>query len=123
MRRIRFGKAAFCFADSLLDSAVVDRALVDIEEGYVVEGDLVKEDDELHQICVSLLPERLLPAAKEIIQKRCDVIGQGIGVEVVMQRVVSVRRIEADFDIVLCPAVSLQYLPDPMAEVSFDLKN
>src|SRR5262249_49803138 len=100
-----------------------DRALVDIEEGYVVESDLVEKDDELDQVCVGLLPEWFFTPAEQIVQKRCNVVGQGIGVEVVMQGVVSVRRIEADFDIVLGPAVSLQYLPDPMAEVSFDLQN
>jgi len=38
----------------------VDCTLVDIEQGDVVIEDLVKQDDELHEVGVGLLPERFL---------------------------------------------------------------
>ena len=41
---------------------------MDIEEGHVVEGDLVEQDDELHKVCVGLLPEGFLAFAEEVIQ-------------------------------------------------------
>ena len=78
-----------------------DRALVDIEEGDVVVGDLMKKDDELDEVGVRLLPEGFLATAKEIVQKRSDVVREGVGVEVVVKRVVAVLGIEADFDVIL----------------------
>ena len=45
----------------------VDRAFVDIEQGYVVEGDLVKKDDELDEVRVCLLPEGFLAPPEEVV--------------------------------------------------------
>jgi hypothetical protein len=47
----------------------------------------MKEDDELHEVGVGLLPERLLTPAKEIIEERRDVVGEGVGIEIVVKRV------------------------------------
>src|SRR6202050_3454208 len=71
-----------------------DRALVDIEERDVVVGDLMEKDDELHEVGISLLPERFLAAAEEIVQERCDVVGEGVGVEIIVERVVAVFGLE-----------------------------
>ena len=61
---------------------------------------LVQEDHELDEIGARLLPERLLAAAIEIGHERGDAERQRVGVEVVVERVVSVARGEADFDVV-----------------------
>ncbi len=90
----------FGLRDPVFEERRRDRALVDIEEGDVVVGDLVKKDDELHEIGVRLLPEGLLAAAEKIVQKRGDVVGESVGVEIVVKRVVAVLGIETDFDVI-----------------------
>src|SRR5580693_5525067 len=44
-------------------------------------------------------------------------------VEVVVQGVVAVLRIEADFDVIAFPSVALQYAPHFVAEVSFHFQD
>ncbi len=44
---IGFGEPAFCLVDFLFECAVVDRTLINVEQGYVVECNLVEKDDEL----------------------------------------------------------------------------
>src|ERR1700733_11146468 len=66
------------FGDPFFEEGWGDCALVDIEERDVVVGDLVEKDDELHEVGVSLLPERFLAAAEEIIQERGDIVGEGV---------------------------------------------
>ena len=84
-----------------------DRALVDVEEGDVIVGDLVKKDDEFDEVGVRLLPEWFLATAKEIVQERGDVVREGVGVEIVVKRVVAVLGIEADF--VGSPGTELEF--------------
>src|SRR6202795_633372 len=100
-----------------------DRALVDIEEGDVVVGDLMKEDDELDEVGVRLLPEGFLATAKEIVQKRSDVVREGIGVQVVVKRVVAVFGIEADFDVILGAPVTVEDVFCLAAKIAFHLKD
>jgi len=78
-----------------------DGALVDIEEGDVVVGGLMKKDDEFDEVRVCLLPERLLATPEKVVQKRGDVVRESVGVEIVMEWVVAVLGIEADFDVIL----------------------
>ena len=78
-----------------------DGAFVDIEQGDVVVGDLVQQDDELDEVRVGLLPERFLAFAEEIVQQRRDVVRERVGVEVVVQRVVAVVGVQADLDVVV----------------------
>src|SRR5262249_36522034 len=56
------------FAKPLCQQRRRDSALINIEKRYIAVGDLVKEDDELDQVCVGLLPERFISAAKQIVQ-------------------------------------------------------
>ena len=67
-----------------------DGALVDIEEGDIVVGGLMKEDDELDQVGVRLLPERLLATSEKVVQERGDVVCQSVRVQVIVERVVAV---------------------------------
>src|SRR5579859_6306868 len=99
-----------------------DGAVVDIEEGHVVVGGLMKKDDELHEIGVRLLPEWFLAAAKEIVQERSDVVREGVSVQVAVKRVVAVLGIEADFDVILGSTVPGENLFDLAAEVPFDFE-
>src|ERR1700728_2049623 len=111
------------FGDPFFEKRWGDRALIDIEERDVVVGDLVEKDDELHEVGVSLLPERFLAAAEEIVQERGDVVGEGVCVEVVVERVVTVFGIEADFDVILGSLVTVQDVFYLAAKVALHLQN
>ena len=86
----------------------VDDVLVDLEQRHVVVERLVQQDHELDQVRARLLPERLLAAAKQVGHQRGDAVGQRVGIEIVVQRVVAVRRVEADLDVVVAAAVALE---------------
>src|SRR5260221_3688843 len=87
--------------DPFLEQRRRDSALVDIEEGYVVVGGLMKKDDEVDEVGVRLLPEGLLSTSKKVVQERGDVVCEGVVVEVVVERVVAVLGIETEFDVIL----------------------
>ena len=80
----------FRFVNPLFKKRRRDGALIDVKERDVVVSDFVKQDDELHEVGVGLLPEGFFAFAEEIIEQRSDVECEGIGVEVVVQRVVAV---------------------------------
>jgi len=65
---IGLGEPAFRFIDFSFECGVVDRTLVDIEQGHIIKRNLMKKDDELHQVRVGLLPERFLASPEEVIQ-------------------------------------------------------
>ena len=109
--------------DPVFEERWRDRALVDIEEGDVVVGDLVKKDDELHEVGVGLLPEGLLATAKEVVQERGDVVGEGVGVQVVVKRVVAVLGIETDFDVILGALVTREDVSYLVAKVALHFKD
>src|SRR5579885_140455 len=100
-----------------------NRAFVHIEERDVIVGDLVKQNDELHKVGVCLLPEGFLALAEEVVKERSDAVCQRIGVQVVVQGVVAVLGIEADFNVVVRPAVTGQDLLYLMAEIAFHFEN
>ena len=68
----------------------------------------MKKDDELDEVGVGLLPEGLLAPAEKVVQKRGDVVREGVRVQVVVERVVAVLGIETDFDVILGPLVTLR---------------
>ena len=109
-------------SDAVFEERRRDRALVDIEEGNVVVRGLVKKDDELDEIRVGLLPEWLLPPAKEIVEERSNVVRERVGVEVVVKRVVAVVGIETDFDVIVCPAMTSENLIHLPAKIAFHLE-
>src|SRR5882724_954078 len=113
----------FGFLNSLLKVRRRDSALVDIEEGDVVVGDLMKKDDELDEICVRLLPEGFLSLAEKIVEKRGDVESQRVGVKVVVKRVVAILRIQTDFDIVFASAMRRQDALDLAAKIALHFEN
>src|SRR6266436_3711071 len=65
----------FGFFNALFEKRWRDRAFIYVEESDVVVGDLMKEDDELDEIGVRLLPERFFAFAEKIVEKRSDVEG------------------------------------------------
>ena len=83
----------------------------------------MQQDHELDQVRARLLPERLLAAAKEVGHQRGDAVGQRVGIEVVVQRVVAVRRVETDLDVVVAAAVALEDVADLPTEVPFDFQD
>src|SRR6266576_4805685 len=121
--RIGLGKPPFCFVDFSFECGIVDRALVDIEERYIIKRDLVKKNDELHQIGVGLLPKGVLATPEEVVQEGGDVVGESVCVQVALKGVVPILRIEADFDVVFSPAVATKDFVYPVARVAFCFKN
>ena len=96
-----FFAAQFGIADSPLQHLGRNRAFIHIKERHVIVGNLVQKDDELHQVRISLLPERLPAPAKQVVDQGGDTVGQGVRVEAVVQGVVAVLGTEADFDVVV----------------------
>src|SRR5580700_1403949 len=98
--RIGLDEPALRLLNSAFEKIRVDRAFIDIEECHVIESNFVKQDDEFYEIGVGLLPEGFFAPAEKIVQKRSDVVGESVGVEVVVKWVVAVFGSKADFDIV-----------------------
>jgi len=67
-REVGFEESPFRLCNFPFQHPGVDGALVDIEEGDVVEGDLVQQDDELDEIGVGLLPERFLARPNRLLR-------------------------------------------------------
>src|SRR5712664_40034 len=107
------------FLNTFFEERRRDGALVDIEERDVVVGDLVKKDDELDEVGVRLLPEGFLATAKEIVQERGDVVRERVSVQVIVEGIVAVLGIEADFDVILGPLVTAKNVFYLAAKVSF----
>ena len=75
---------ALGFLNSGFKQFWVDGAFVNVKQGHVVVGDLVKLDDELDEVGVGLLPEGFLAFTEEIVKERCDVVRERVSVEVVV---------------------------------------
>src|SRR5208337_2361741 len=97
-------------------------AFVDIEKGDVVVGDLVEQDDELYEVGVGLLPEGLFASAKKVVDEGGNAVGERVGVEAVVEGVVAVVGIEADFDVVRITTEARKDGAHFFAEIAFDLK-
>src|SRR5258708_9429251 len=83
----------------------------------------MKRDDEFDEVGVRLLPEGLLSTSEKVVQERGDVVREGVGVEVVVERVVAVLGIETDFDVILGPLVTLKDVFYFAAKIAFDFQN
>ena len=116
-------QAAFRVMDLALEDFGCDGAFVDVEQGDIVIGDLVQQDDEFDQIRVGLLPEWFPSLSKQVVQQRSDTVGQCIGVEIVVKRIVTVLGLEADFDIVARASAPFENAFHLAAEVPFHLQN
>ena len=79
---------------------VFDDVAVHLGERRVAVGDPAQGDDELQQIRVRLLPERLLRFAEQVVQQTADRVRDGVRIEIVVQRVVADAGIQADFEVV-----------------------
>jgi hypothetical protein len=78
-----------CFVNPFFKQFAIDRALVKIEERDVIVSSFVKQDDELDEVGIGLLPEWFLALPKEVVQQARDVIGERIRVQAVVERVVA----------------------------------
>ena len=83
----------------------------------------MQKDDELHEVGVSLLPERFPALAEEIVQERGDAVSKGVGVEVVMERIIPVGGIQADLYIILATPGIFEDPFDVMTEVAFEFQD
>ena len=72
---------------------------------------------------VGLLPEGLLAAAEEVGEQRGNAVGERVGFEIVVERVVAVGAIEAELDVVVFAAVLAEDLADATTEVAFDFED
>ena len=91
---------------------------VDLKERDVVITRLMQQDHKRDEVGAHLLPERLLAAAKQIGRDCGDALGQSVGVQAVVQRVISIAR-EADLDIIGGTPVTLQDVLHVSAEAPF----
>ena len=83
----------------------------------------MKKNDEFDEVGVRLLPERLFAAAEKVVQKRSDVIRQSVGVQIVVERVVAVFGIEADFNVILDALVTREDVFCLGAKIAFYLQD
>ena len=83
----------------------------------------MEKDDEFNEVCVRLLPERFLAPAEKVVQERRNVVGQRVGVEVIVERVVPVIGVKADFNVVGGAPVFFKHGSDLMTEVAFDFQD
>ena len=122
-RRFFAAKRCSPFRDLEPELVRIDDVLVHLKERHVVVERLVQQDHELDQVRARLLPERLLAPAKEIGHERGNAVGQRVGVEVVVQRVVAVRRREADLDVIVGTAATREHLADVRTEVALHFQD
>src|SRR5260370_28565285 len=83
----------------------------------------MKKNDEFDEVGVRLLPEGLLSTSEKVVQERGDVVREGVGVEVVVERFVGVLGIETDFNVILGPLVTLKDVFYFAAKIAFDFQN
>src|SRR5258708_23686270 len=99
-------KGASCGFPPTLDEHLfkfpgADNCAENIDQGDVVVAHAMKQNDVPDEVGVGLLPERLLALAPDRGDDRGDVVGLGIGVKVIVQRVVTDVSVERDLDVVL----------------------
>ena len=84
----------------------------------------MEKDDELHEVGICLLPEGLFAAPKQVVDVRGgDAVGERVGVETVVERVVAILGIEADFDIVSVTSEARKDRPYFSTEVALHLQD
>src|SRR5258708_5355856 len=83
----------------------------------------MQDDDELDEVRVSLLPKGFFALAKQVVQKGCDSVGQGVAFEIVVKRIVSPLGIQADFDVVADAASLQQDIFNLAAKVALNFKH
>src|SRR5579862_2729015 len=83
----------------------------------------MKKDDELHEVGIGLLPERLLALAEEIVEQRGDAVSKSVGVLIVVEGVVTIGGFEADLNVVLWPPVPCEDGLHLAAKVALDLEH
>jgi hypothetical protein len=105
------------------DETFVNRVAVHLGQGRVSVHHFAKQNQELHEIGVRLLPERLLASSVEVVEKRGDGVCERVRFEVVVERVVTEARLEADLDVVVGAVMPRQDRPNLIAEVAFDFEN
>ena len=83
----------------------------------------MEKDDELHEVGICLLPEGFFAAPKQVVDEGGDAVGERVGIETVVERVVAVLGIEADFDIVSVTSEARKDRSYFSAEVAFHLQD
>src|SRR5216684_2408824 len=83
----------------------------------------MQDDDELDEVRVRLLPKGFFALAKQVVQKGCDSVGQGVAFEIVVKRVVSPLGIQADFDVIASAASLQQDIFNLAAKVALNFKH
>src|SRR6266851_5388058 len=99
---------ATCFSQQLFQAPGGDHGAKNVHQRDVSGLNAVKHDDVAHEVGVGLLPERFFPFAPDGGDDRSNIESLGIGIEVVVQRVIANVRIQTDVDVVPFTAASLQ---------------
>ena len=87
---------------------VFDDVAIHLRERRVPVGNPSQRDDELEQIRVRLLPERLFGFAEQVVQQTADRVRDRVRIEIVVQRVVADAGVEADLEVVRLPVRGAQ---------------
>ena len=80
--------------DVALDLRVFEDVAVHLRKRRVAVDETAQQDDELEQIRVGLLPERLFRPAEQVVQQCGDRKGDRVRIEIVVQRVVADAGVE-----------------------------
>ena len=112
---------SFVISPSILPS--VEDVAIHLRERRVAVRKAPKQDDELEQIGVRLLPERLLRLAEQVVDQRRDGIGDGVGIEIVVERVVADVATEADLGVVRGTSGTREHPVDLLAEVALHFED
>ena len=119
----RLGEVGLQAADVPIDLLVVQDVAVDLGERGVAVADASQQNDELQQVGVRLLPERLLRSAEQVVQQRGHGIGDGVRIQLVVQRVVADAGIEPDLDVVRVTACPVEHRSHLATEVALHFQD
>ena len=106
-----------------LNLAVLEDVAIHLGEGRVAVREAPQQDDELEQIRVRLLPERLLRLAEQVVDQRRDGVGNGVRIEIVVERVVADVATEADLGVVRGTSGTREHPVHLLAEVALDFED
>ena len=119
----RLGQRRLQGTDLALDLRVFEDVAVHLRERRVAVDETPQQDDELEQIGVGLLPERLFGFAEQVVHECGDRKGDRIRIEVVVQRVVADVAAEPNLRVVRLSPGATEHPSHLLAEVALHFED
>src|SRR5262249_47878344 len=119
----RLGENAFQPLDVPMNLAVVQDVLIHLGESRVAVADAPKQNDKLQEVGIRLLPERFLRAAEQVVQHCRNRVGDCVGIEIVVQRVVADASVKSDLHVVGGTSSPGQDRADLATEIALHLQH